>query len=54
MNVFDEIRAELEALESVALFEVAQESYGIDLDETDTVESIVDRCLAIEQKNFFG
>jgi hypothetical protein len=53
MNVFDQIRVELEDMSDIELVEVARESYGLDVDATDSRKSIVDRCLAVEQHNFF-
>jgi len=53
MNVFDQIRAELESMSDIELIEVARESYGLEVDALDSRTSIVDQCLAVEQHNFF-
>jgi len=54
MTVFDEIRAELNELTDIELINIARESYGLDVDALDNRESIVDRCVAVEQHNFFS
>ena len=54
MNVFDEIRTELESLSDMELVEVARESYGLDVDALETRRVIIDQCVAVEQHNFFA
>lgn len=53
MFVFDEIRSELESLSDLELVEVASESYGLDVELTDSRKFIIDQCVAVEQHNFY-
>lgn len=53
MSVFVEIRFELESLSDLELVEVARESYGLDIDLTESRQIIIDQCIAIEQHNFY-
>lgn len=54
MNVFDEIRADLESLSDVELRRIAEDQYGLEVDVADTRATIVDRCLAVEQHNCYA
>ena len=53
MNVFDEIRTELESLSDMELVEVARESYGLDIELTESRKTVIELCLAVEQHNFY-
>lgn len=53
MSVFVEIRFELESLSDLELVEVARESYGLDIDLTESRQIIIDQCIAVEQHNFY-
>lgn len=53
MSVFVEIRFELESLSDLELVEVARESYGLDIDLTESRQMIIDQCIAVEQHNFY-
>lgn len=54
MNVFDEIRADLESLSDVELIRIAREEYGLDVNALDSRRDIVEQCVAVEQHNFFA
>jgi hypothetical protein len=54
MNVFDEIRVELELLSDVELIRVARDEYDLDIDANASRRDIVDQCLFVEQHNCFA
>lgn len=54
MNVFDEIRVELEMLPDIELIRVARDEYGLDVDTQDSRRVIIEQCVAVEQHNFFA
>lgn len=53
MTVFDKIRVDLESLSDFELVDVARESYGLDVDLTESRKVLIDLCLAVEQHNFY-
>lgn len=52
---FNEILQELQQMSHDELVRVAQEEYGLEwVSEEDSRSSILDACLSVEQKNFYG